>query len=105
MKTKRTKKRARPAEPECRVCGCTQQRACLTADGRCYWVEPDLCSACAKGFNAGVAACVAWLLENYITWPVGLTTPKMTTAQRDLFAAAVQGISASHLERLAKIPF
>lgn len=27
----------------CRVCGCTETRAC---PGRCWWVEPDLCSAC-----------------------------------------------------------
>lgn len=32
----------------CRVCGCTDDMACL---GGCYWVEPDLCSRCveAKG--------------------------------------------------------
>jgi hypothetical protein len=30
--------------PRCRVCGCTDDRAC---PGGCYWVEPDLCSACA----------------------------------------------------------
>lgn len=28
----------------CRVCGCTEERAC---EGGCSWVEPDLCSACA----------------------------------------------------------
>jgi len=27
----------------CRVCGCTETRAC---EGGCWWVEPDLCSAC-----------------------------------------------------------
>lgn len=27
----------------CRVCGCSQFRAC---PGGCYWVEDDLCSAC-----------------------------------------------------------
>jgi len=32
----------------CRVCRCTQNNACVTADGStCYWVEVDLCSACA----------------------------------------------------------
>lgn len=32
----------------CRVCGCTQHRACVDDDGHgCYWAEPDLCSACA----------------------------------------------------------
>lgn len=28
----------------CRVCGCTDDHAC---PGGCYWVAPDLCSACA----------------------------------------------------------
>lgn len=32
-------------EQVCRVCGCTHHNAC---PGGCYWVEPDLCSACAK---------------------------------------------------------
>jgi len=29
----------------CRVCGCTDMRAC---EGGCYWVERDLCSRCEK---------------------------------------------------------
>jgi hypothetical protein len=29
---------------KCRVCGCTNARAC---PGGCYWVQSDLCSACA----------------------------------------------------------
>lgn len=29
----------------CRACGCTDMRAC---EGGCYWIEPDLCSACAE---------------------------------------------------------
>jgi hypothetical protein len=28
----------------CRVCGCTDARAC---PGGCYWIAEDLCSACA----------------------------------------------------------
>ena len=28
----------------CRVCGCTDDRAC---EGGCYWLEADLCSRCA----------------------------------------------------------
>ncbi|MBN9078227.1 MAG: hypothetical protein BGN87_06415 [Rhizobiales bacterium 65-79] len=35
----------------CRVCGCTDMAACVTADGACYWVEPDLCSACIAGLE------------------------------------------------------
>lgn len=27
----------------CRICGCTEKRAC---EGGCYWVEYDLCSSC-----------------------------------------------------------
>jgi len=40
-------------ERKCRVCGCTKDNACIVADDNgnrgasCYWVEPDLCSACA----------------------------------------------------------
>lgn len=30
-------------ERACRVCGCTELRAC---PGRCHWVAADLCSAC-----------------------------------------------------------
>lgn len=33
----------------CRICGCTNYRACL---GGCYWVEPDLCSQCEKEIKA-----------------------------------------------------
>lgn len=32
-------------EMVCRVCGCTDDNAC---PGGCYWVKPDLCSACAQ---------------------------------------------------------
>ena len=30
---------------KCRVCGCTDFKAC---EGGCYWVEDDLCSKCAE---------------------------------------------------------
>lgn len=33
-----------PLERSCRICGCTDDRACQPFG--CYWVEPDLCSAC-----------------------------------------------------------
>ena len=32
-----------PVVRACRVCGCTEDRAC---EGGCSWAEPDLCSAC-----------------------------------------------------------
>lgn len=32
---------------KCRVCGCTDERACIDEDGNsCCWVRPGLCSAC-----------------------------------------------------------
>lgn len=30
----------------CRVCGCTEVRACVTDGLACHWVDLDLCSAC-----------------------------------------------------------
>ena len=39
---------ARPSERLCRVCGCTEDNACLHPNGRpCSWAGPDLCSVCA----------------------------------------------------------
>lgn len=35
------------AQQICEVCGCTEDRACLTTAGPCHWVRPGLCSACA----------------------------------------------------------
>lgn len=39
-----------PVPRVCRVCGCSQFRAC---PGGCYWVEDDLCSACVGKEPAG----------------------------------------------------
>ena len=33
-------------ERACRVCGCTDQWACLGIFDACYWIEEDLCSHC-----------------------------------------------------------
>lgn len=44
----------------CKKCGCTNERAC---PGGCYWVEPDLCSACVTFLEDGSA--LAWDLEGY----------------------------------------
>lgn len=38
-----------PSLPACRVCGCTDDHACIDdVVGPCWWVEPDLCSHCAE---------------------------------------------------------
>ncbi len=31
---------------KCKVCGCTDDMGCMTDNGPCYWVAPNLCSAC-----------------------------------------------------------
>jgi hypothetical protein len=37
-----------PAIRTCRLCGCTEDRACVDDEhgGVCYWIYDDLCSAC-----------------------------------------------------------
>ncbi len=40
-------------ERTCRICGCTDLNAC---PGLCYWVEDDLCSACAPPGTRGKTA-------------------------------------------------
>lgn len=64
------------SEPEggqvrkCRVCGCTEENPCITAEGPCYWVEPppefqgkgagDLCSAC-DGKENQIVGLIGWV--------------------------------------------
>ncbi len=44
---KSTKKAKKKTEIRtCRKCGCTNDKPCMTEEGPCHWVEPDLCSAC-----------------------------------------------------------
>ncbi len=33
---------------KCRVCGCTEERACV---GGCSWAEVDLCSTCEEAIQ------------------------------------------------------
>jgi len=47
-------KALQPARRVCRVCGCDDDHSCLPDDGGpCWWVHPDLCSACAYKVAAG----------------------------------------------------
>lgn len=40
-------------ERSCRVCGCTENRACLHKDGTpCGWVDDDICTVCADDGTA-----------------------------------------------------
>jgi len=51
-------KRDYVAPSRCRVCGCTDSKACVDESKRlrCCWVEPDLCSACDKRPKIGMAS-------------------------------------------------
>ena len=40
----------RRTDVRCRECGCSDFRAC---PGGCWWVEPDLCSACDEDLPMG----------------------------------------------------
>ena len=40
---RRMRKVKKESPRKCRVCGCTDNKAC---PGGCYWVEDDLCSRC-----------------------------------------------------------
>lgn len=45
-----------PIERACRVCGCTQNAACIDDKGQaCWWEEPDLCSHCVQFVDATAA--------------------------------------------------
>ena len=47
----------RKLERKCRICGCTQGdcHQCIVKTGvPCYWVEDDLCSACADTEDAQI---------------------------------------------------
>jgi hypothetical protein len=40
--------RPNPAPRRCRVCGCTENHACITPAGPRWWIASDLCSGCAE---------------------------------------------------------
>lgn len=44
MKTDKNSKQVKT----CRLCGCTEQRACVTETGPCSWAGPGICTACKE---------------------------------------------------------
>lgn len=62
----------RPISRACRACGCTEERAC---PGGCYWIEDDLCSACARSQGYVPLAEVDWHLDQIYgaySWTLGI---------------------------------
>lgn len=52
-------------ERTCRVCGCTDNMACI---GGCYWVETDLCSQCAGETISYTTEEISELERTLIEW-------------------------------------
>ena len=52
--------KAKAKKRTCRVCGCTDEKACLTACGPCFWVTRNLCSGCATAAQIGRALAKRW---------------------------------------------
>jgi len=45
---KKIKSKKQKTIRKCRVCGCTDDNACINEYGEpCHWVETDLCSNCS----------------------------------------------------------
>ena len=76
MHKNRDGRTARPVQ-RCKICGCTEARACPQG---CSWVEPGLCSTC-RGLNLlqarewqVVADAAASVLTLVAAWEYGLLT-------------------------------
>ena len=74
----------------CRVCGCTDERAC---EGGCYWIDAEqtLCSSCA-----GTAADLAYSLE----W-ITMLRLRHGARESDVIAATIN-LADEALKRFAK---
>lgn len=75
-------------EPACRVCGCTESRACL---GGCWWVEDDLCSTCHTAIRKGT------LTEAQFE--------SLTTEERIIYMARAKRVSVTHITRYIRGKF
>src|SRR5690349_5772136 len=78
------------AEQTCRVCGCTEDKACLTTAGPCWWVEPGLCSACAARHERALGR-------------LGSRSPLYRMAVIIAFARQEYLLNASDLARLLEV--
>lgn len=38
---------------QCKICGCTEDTPCVTAEGPCHWVMTGLCSECVVVLQPG----------------------------------------------------
>jgi len=76
-------------EQKCRVCGCTENNACVSPySGACYWVEDDLCSAC----------CIVTLSHEYVN-----SLSVLVTWFRDMITKrniGTSGLTAAYCDEL-----
>jgi hypothetical protein len=73
----------------CRVCGCTDDKACVDLQGACYWAAEDLCSLCARR----MAARGAYDLDGDLFPPSGRLAPDGVVEAEVLDAEAVWTLS------------
>lgn len=69
----------------CRVCGCTDRNACDVSAVPCFWVEGDLCSACAT---------VEQVLEarGGLAWLLAVAADISRQMENEVFTPAMTGI-------------
>jgi len=83
---------------KCRRCGCTDDNACLIFGVGCFWVEADLCSACATMHQVLEArGGLAWVLE--------IAAMASIEAENELLGPAVAGVTeteAAEIEALLR---
>lgn len=79
---------------KCRVCGCTDDRAC---EGGCSWVEARLCSQCKPKEDAAAIAVVAWLAA----YRAFARSPNETLVER---ARAFREARLAAVDRLRVLP-
>lgn len=65
----------------CKVCGCTDDNACMTDDGPCHWITMDQnwCSACALEVPADPSKnerCSGWLIDKSCMYCANLIPDK-----------------------------
>ncbi|MBP3037963.1 hypothetical protein J9303_00380 [Bacillaceae bacterium Marseille-Q3522] len=67
----------------CRICGCTDDHACMTRFGPCWWVDDDhtLCSACAELQQYKKVRCLKKGFSNFVFGKVYDAFPRFTTIE------------------------
>lgn len=82
-----------PVPRACRVCGCTDDRAC---EGGCWWVEVGLCSACEAQTPSPVG-------DGVVDAVLGVPVLDVATALADVVTATEQLLDAQRAVALMRV--